>query len=180
MRRNRLGWGLAVLLTVPATAFAQKVSSDYDHSTTFSSYKTYYWEKVQTANPLWNKRVQDAVDKQLQAKGWQKVESGGDVAVVAVSTTEQQKSLNTFYDGWGGGWGWGGFGGMGMGNASTTVSTYEEGTLVIDMYDATTKQLIWRGNAVGEISDKPDKTEKTLNKATGKMFKKFPPGSDKN
>lgn len=179
MRTNRIGLGLAVLLAAPAAGYAQKVTSDYDHSAMFANYKTYYWEKVQTANPLWNKRVQDSIDAQLQAKGWKKVESGGDVAVVAVSATQQQKTLNTFYDGWGGGWGYRGFGGMGVGSATTTVSTYLEGTLVIDMYDAKTKQLLWRGHAVGEISDKPDKTEKTLNKATEKLFEKFPPGLEK-
>jgi hypothetical protein len=45
------------------------------------------------------------------------------------------------------------------------------------MFDAKTKQLLWRGTAEGTLSDKTDKNEKKLEKAVEKMFKDFPPGS---
>jgi hypothetical protein len=117
------------------------------------------------------------VDAQLAAKGWTLVASGGDVAVVAIKTTQTQKQLQTFYDGIGGGWRWRGFGGMG--ESTTTETDYKEGTLVVDLYDAKTKQLIWRGSAEDTLSDKADKNEKNLDKGVAKMFKKFPPSSAK-
>ena len=52
---------------------------------------------------------------------------------------------------------------------------YKEGTLVVDLYDAKTKQLIWRGSAEDTLSDKAEKNEKNLDKGVAKMFKKFPP-----
>ena len=47
------------------------------------------------------------------------------------------------------------------------------------MYDAKTKQLIWRGSAEGTVSNKAEKNEKNLDKGVAKMFKKFPPDSAK-
>ncbi|HEY4051177.1 MAG TPA: DUF4136 domain-containing protein [Acidobacteriaceae bacterium] len=97
------------------------------------------------------------------------------VVIVAIQTTQNRKSLQMFYDSMGGGWGW--RGGGGFGDATITEQDYEEGTLVIDMYDAKTKQLLWRGSAEGTLSDKAGKNEQKLEKAVAKMFKDFPPGS---
>jgi len=161
-------------LIVAAAAFAD-TNTDWDHSVNFAAFKTYSWEKVKTPNEIWDKRVVDAIDAQLQAKGWTKVESGGDVAIVALGTTQQEQSLDTFYNGMGGGWGYRGWGGMGT--ATTTVNTYRVGTLVVDMYDGKTKQLVWRGTASDTLSDKSEKNVKKFNDRVKDMFKKFPPGA---
>jgi len=47
---------------------------------------------------------------------------------------------------------------------------------VTAIFDAKSRQLIWRGTASDEISDKPDKNAKTLAKVGDKLFKAFPPG----
>jgi hypothetical protein len=47
----------------------------------------------------------------------------------------------------------------------------------VDIFDAKSKALLFRGTASDEISDKADKNAKKLDKATSKMFKDFPPGS---
>ena len=160
-----------VLLSSTISVFAVDVKTDYDHKANFNQYKTYSWAKVETANPLWDERVKDAVDKALSAKGWTQVPSGGDVSIVAVGTTHDKPTLETFYNGFDG-WGWGGFGDA---VATTTVEHYKEGTLVVDMFDTTTKKLIWRGSATDLLSDKPEKNISKLNKAVQKMFEHFPP-----
>jgi hypothetical protein len=165
----------AFIVAAVAATFAQHVKTDFDHQTNFSQYKTYSWQQISPANSLWDARIKNAVDTQLAAKGWTKVDSGGDVAIVAIKTTQTQRTLQTFYDGFGGGWRWRGFGGMG--EATTTEEDYKEGTLVVDIYNAKTKQLIWRGSAEDTLSDKEDKNEKNLDKGVAKMFKSFPPGS---
>jgi Domain of unknown function (DUF4136) len=162
-------------LAVVGAAFAQHVKTDFDHQANFGQYKTYSWQEIKPANSLWDARIKNAVDAQLAAKGWTKVDIGGDVAVVAIGTTQTQRSLQTFYDGFGGGWGWRRFGGGGFGESTTTEQDYKEGTLVVDMYDAKTKQLIWRGSAEDTLSDKEAKNEKNLDKGVAKMFKGFPP-----
>ena len=118
------------------------------------------------------------MDNQLAAKGWTPVEQNSDVAIMAIETTHTQKTLDTFYDGFGGGWGWRGFGGFA--DATTTEHDYKEGTLVIDMYDAKSKQLIWRGSLEDSLSDKAAKNERNLDKGLAKMFKAFPPGSGRH
>jgi hypothetical protein len=163
--------GIAVLSA--AASFAQQVKTDYDRNANFSQYKTYSWQKVQTQDPLWVDRIKDAVNAALTAKGLRSVESGGDVAIVAIEATQDQRTLNTFYDGLGGGWRWRGFGGFG--EATTTVDTYKVGTLVVDLFDAHTKTLIWRGSSSDTLSDKSDKNIKNLNKGVEKMFDHFPP-----
>jgi hypothetical protein len=64
-------------------ALANNVRTDYDHGANFSSYHTYSWGTVKTSNPLNEDRVKAAVDKDLQAKGWQLVASGGSATVFA-------------------------------------------------------------------------------------------------
>ena len=169
----------AIFLVMVGAAFAQQVKTDFDHQANFSRYKTYSWQEIKPANSLWDSRIKNAVDAQLAAKGWTQVDSGGDVAVVAVKTTQTQRALQTFYDGFGGGWGWRRFGGGGFGDSTTTEQDYKVGTLVVDLYDAKTKQLIWRGSAEDTLSDKASNNEKKLDKGVAKMFKKFPPESAK-
>jgi hypothetical protein len=84
-------------------------------------------------------RIKEAVNTALAAKGLTPVESGGDMAIVAIEMTKNQQTLNTFYDGFGGGWGWRGGGGFGgFGDATTTTENYKVGTLVVDLFDAHT------------------------------------------
>jgi uncharacterized protein DUF4136 len=162
--------GIAILFAT--ASLAQQVKTDYDRSANFSQYKTYSWEKVQTQDPLWTDRIKEAVNATLTAKGLTPVESSGDVAIVAIEMTQNQRTLNTFYDGFGGGWSWreGAFG-----TATTTVDNYKVGTLVVDLFDAHTMTLVWRGSSSDTLSDKSDKNIKNLDKGVQKMFDHFPP-----
>lgn len=164
-------WFIAIasVLTLASLGLAQEVKTDYDHHANFSQYHTYYWEKVQTTDPLWQSRIQDAVDHALQAKGWQRVDNGGDVAIMAVGSAHNQREYQTFYDGLGG-WRWGGFG-----ETTTEAINYPVGSLVVDLYDTHNKNLIWRGVSSDSLSDKPEKNEKKLDKAVSRMFDHFPP-----
>jgi hypothetical protein len=172
---------LAVLSVGGAAAFAQDVNVDFDKAADFSKIKTFS-VKVGTSwgNPLSEKRVVDEFQQALTEKGWKAVEADPDAIVVVHGATEKQKELNTFYSGgMYGGYGYRGWGaaGMGMGTSHTSVSEFTVGTLVVDIFDAKSKQLLFRGTAQDELSDKPEKNTKKLAKASDKMFKNFPPGS---
>jgi hypothetical protein len=168
---------VGMTLVFAGMASAQQVKTDYDRSANFALYKTYSWEHVETKDPLNVDRIKHAVNTVLAARGWTMVDSGADVAVVAMEITRDQQTLNTFYDGLGGGWGWRRFGGGGFGEATTTTDTYTVGTVVVDLFDTKTKQLIWRGSASDTLSDNSDKNIKNLNESVDKMFKHFPPGA---
>lgn len=166
-----VGTTISAALLLTTMSFAQHVKTDYDRASNFSQYKTYSWERVETPNPLWVDRIKSAVDAQLAAKGWTKVSSGGDVSILAMEVNQNHRTLNTYYDGFGGGWRWGG----GFGTARTTVDNYKVGTLVVDMFDTQSKKLIWRGSSSDTLSDRSEKNIKNLDKGVQKMFAHFPP-----
>jgi hypothetical protein len=170
---------VVIALLFATASVAHEVKIDYDRSADFSQYKTYSWKNVQTQDQLWVGRIKDAVTAALTAKGWTKVESGGQVAIIAMETTKNQQTLNAFYNGFGGGWGWRRFGGGGFGDATTTTENYKVGTLCVDLFNASSKNLIWRGSASDIPSDKSDKNIKNLDKGVQKMFDHFPPGANK-
>jgi hypothetical protein len=169
-------------ILLAGTASAQQVKTDYDRNANFTQYKTYSWEQVKTKDTLDVDRIKSAVNAALTAKGWTQVPSGGDVSIIALEITQNQQTLNTLYDGFGGGWGWRRFGGGGFGgfgDATTTTDTYQVGTLVVDLFDTKTQQLLWRGSASDTLSNNSNKNIKNLDNGVQKMFKQFPPGSSK-
>jgi len=166
--RNRFSFFCMALLFAATAAFPREVVTDYDHHADFSRYKTYSWARVETPNSLWDDRVKDAIERELAARGWTYVPSGGDVSVMAVGTTHERQTLETFYTGLG--WRWRGFG-----DAITEVRPYRVGTLVVDMFDTNTMKLIWRGSASDVLASKPEKNVKELEKDVHKMFEHFPP-----
>ena len=170
----------AALSFVSAGAFAQDVKVDFDKDADFSKVKSFAI-KIGTSwnNPISEKRVLAEIQQGLTEKGWTHAadEAKADALVVLHGATEKQKSLNTFYTGGYGGYGWRGGWGGGMSSSTTTVDEYTVGTLVVDVFDAKTKQLMYRGIAQDELSDKPEKNAKKLAKASDKLFKDFPPGS---
>jgi hypothetical protein len=163
-----------VPLLVGVLVLTAAVKTDHDHNADFSKYKTYSWLKAEASDTIWADRIRTDIDGQLQAKGWSRVESGGDAAVSAFGRVRNEQTLTTFYDGLGGGWFWRGFG---PSTATTTVENTPVGTLVVHIFDASTKHLIWTGTSTETLSAKPEKNEKKLENAVEEMFNHFPPKS---
>jgi hypothetical protein len=149
------------------------VKTDYDHNANFGQYKTYSWISAKASNDIWAERITQSVDAQLTARGWTRVDSGGDATVSAFGRTTNEQTLETYYTGMGMGWRWRGFGGGG--EAITTVENTPIGSLTVDVFDGPSKHLIWRGTSSDSLSSKPEKNEKKLEKSVEDMFKHFPP-----
>jgi hypothetical protein len=167
----KIGIAAAVMLTALAVS-AQKVETDFDHQFDFAQVHTFAVEFGSVwNNPLQQQRAKEDIVRELAAKGWTEApnESSADVVVVIHGATQTEKSLDTWYSG--GGWGWG------PGMANTTVNTIHVGTMQVDIFDAKTKKMVFRGTASDDISDKPEKNAKKIDKAIQKMFKDFPPKS---
>ena len=174
MQKSRIVVTFAAVMLTATLALAQRVTTDYDKSADFTAYKTFTWIKEpKTADPLMRQRIIDEVNGALAAKGLRLTTGQADLGIAAHTATKEERTLNTFYDSFGGGWRWGG----GFGGATTTVNTYEVGTLVVDVFDAKTKEALWRGTSSKTISDNPQKNAANLNKAVAKMFEKFPPSN---
>ena len=192
MRRSlQLVLAGALLLGSSVVALGDNVRTDYDHQANFSQYHTYSWGQVKTSDPFYVGRIQQSVNSQLHAKGWQMVPSGGSVTIFASDNLHNQQETQTMYDnlggGWGGGWGWGGWGwgggwggpGFSTGIATTTTTDQNVGTLVIDLFEGSSKNLLWRGLATENLSSNAAKNTKMVDGDINSMFKNFPPKAGK-
>jgi hypothetical protein len=188
--RLNLPLAAALFLGSSVAALAGNVRTDYDHNANFSQYHTYSWGQVKTTDPFYATRIQQAVNSQLQAKGWQLVPSNGSVTIFAFDKVQNQQQIQTMYDGfgggWGGGWGWGGWGWGGLGNpggfdttATTTTTNQPVGNLVIDLFEGNSKNLLWRGLATEDLSTNTNKNTSMLDGDIKNMFKSFPPKPSK-
>jgi Domain of unknown function (DUF4136) len=163
---------VATLLLAIGDLHAQDVRYNYMPGTDFSKYHTYKWVSIESgahSNQIVDAEIKQDVDSQLASKGLSKTDSDkADLLVGYQIAVDQEKQWNAY--GMGGGLRWGGL-------ASATSSTISVGTLVLDMYDPATKQLVWTGNATKTIdpSSNQEKNQKNLAKAMEKLLKHYPP-----
>ena len=172
--------GLACLAAMlPAVAAAQRTTYDFDKTASFAQFKTYALKDgTPTGNPLVDKRIVAAIEMQMAAKGFVRNETAPDVVVVYHMAFDEEKDISTFSSGpmYGGyGYGWGG----GWGSTTTDVRVREilVGTLAIDLIDAQTKTVVWRGLGTREVDTKakPERRDENINKAVEKIMKNYPP-----
>jgi hypothetical protein len=179
MQKRRVIGGVAALLLVPVLALAQKVSYDFNKSSNFASFKTYAMKDgTKVGQQLIDDRITAAIDAAMAAKGFTKSDNDPDVFVVYHVAFDKEKDISTYSSGYAGGYGAYGWGyGAGMGTTTTQVRDILVGTMVIDMADAKSKQLVWRGMGVKEVDTqaKPEKRDKSITNAVNKIFKNYPP-----
>ena len=163
--------GLAV---VPA--LAQKINIDYAHDFDFSEVKTFQYVPSKdhvSKDPLMDGRIHDKILTQLRSGKLEEVESDPDLFITYHLASKENTVLNTTGMGYGGyGMGWGGWGG-GMTTSTTTVSTYTEGTLIIDAYEPGEKKMVWRGTGTVTLKSKPEKVAKQIDNILAKMGSKW-------
>src|SRR5271167_1197395 len=159
----------ALLLCLTSTiAVGQQVSVNYDHNASFSQYHTYAWASNnanQIQNSILAQVAQQDINAALQGKGFQLVQENQnpDLLLVVSGGLKQQTSWSA--------WGMRGIGG-GMGGITPEQNV--KGTLVVDLYDANQKQLVWRGIAQDTLSNNGNKNQQVVGKAVQKMFKQYP------
>lgn len=150
------------LLLVASVAYAQKVNVDFHQSAPFDTYKTYTWTQGTPArSSLAERYVHAEVDAQLGAKGLSPADAGApDLFVATHVVTRQQHVLIGNEFGWG---------------LRTSPVRYSVGTLIVDLYDATTRQLVWRGVGSHSVGVKPRRNLRQIFEALDKMFDTYPP-----
>jgi Domain of unknown function (DUF4136) len=168
---ERIVFAFALALTAGIVTSGQDVRYNYMPGTDFSKYHTYKWVSIEGGahpNQIVDAEIKQSVDSQLALKGLTKTDSDkADLYVGYQIAVDQEKQWNAFGMG---GVRWGGMG-------SATSSTITNGTLVLDMYDPATKQLVWTGNATKTLdpSGNQAKNQKNLDKAMQKLLKNYPP-----
>jgi hypothetical protein len=156
-------------------ALAQNVTYDFDKAASFSRFKTYTWVRgTNLGDELNHRRVVNAIEAQLGSRGFARVEASAnpDVLVAYHASVDRDLQINGFSSGWGGYR----FGAGRMGTAR--VEEILTGTLAVDIVDAHTRTIVWRGVASKEIDGRagPEKRERNINRAAEKIFSNYPPG----
>jgi PBP1b-binding outer membrane lipoprotein LpoB len=173
MKKLQLISVLAVFFAL-ASCSSVRVNSDYDKKATFENYKTYAYSKNNLDNmeisDLDKKRILYAMDEVMTTKNFAKNENPD--ILVNLFTKEQERIdvRNNIGFGWGLGWG-GPFWGMN----SNTVSRTPEGTLIINLIDAKTKELIWQGEGSGYLTKNIDKKDARIMEFVSKILAQYPP-----
>jgi hypothetical protein len=155
---------------------------DWDRDAGFQNYSTYAWmsqptattstsaQRARTQNTLLEKRIHNSVDQVLREKGLTMTSDNPDLLLVYHTGLQDKVNVTDWgyrysYDYWG----WGG--------RDIDVYQYTEGTLIIDMIDANTKELVWRGSATGTVDPgaSPEKTDAKIDKAVRGILESYPP-----
>jgi hypothetical protein len=132
-------------------------------------------------NPLMFRRVKDAIDRSLAARGYTQG-NPGDFAISFTIDERDRIRADDYGYGWGGyggygwgGWGgWGGYGWGGWGHPGVDIYTVTQRSIVIDVYDARTRAPAWHGIVRREsYSDRVDYGR--LDRAVAAVLAQFPP-----
>ena len=183
---------LAVMWTAAGCAPSPKIGYDFDRSTDFSAYHTYAWlsgdqEKTgdrRADSSAVDMRIRIAVGTQLRLKGYQTLPEGTPDFFVAyhVGLKDSSPSISTQYYS-------DGMAGHAISHSADTRSasgsapslnetpSYLTGSLLIDVIDAASQKLVWRGTAAGEVdpgltSQQRDERTKAI---VHKILSHFPP-----
>jgi hypothetical protein len=181
--RTKLTAVLLTSLLISLSAHAEKPQIQWDKQYDFSKVKTFKWQapaspSLAEKDPFMHNFIQSAIETKLTEAGLTKTDGMPDVYVTYHGSTENEVQLQSDSFGYGigaygtGAWGMHGYGFAGPVSTTTRVVNYEKGTLVVDLWDPTQKQLVWRGTVDGIlISDDKAKMQKELTKAIEAMAK---------
>ena len=167
-------WRVLLLLfagmLIARSAFAQKITMEFDQNADFSKYKTFAIRirELNSSNPALNsdlvkQQIDEDIEKFLTAKGLTMVTSGpADLNIRYHLGSAQKSEVEAYPAGW---YGWG---------TRYVRVPYAEGTLVIDLRDPTTHSLVWRAIASEDKSNATD-IQKKLDDMVKKSIDKYPP-----
>jgi hypothetical protein len=163
-------WLCVSLLYGCGIGLAQDVRYNSMPGTNFAKYHTYKWVDCGGKHPgqITDQEITQDVDAQLAQKGFAKsAGESADIYICYQIAVDRERQWNAF--------GTGGlrFGGMG----TATSSAINNGTMILDIYDPSAKQLIWQGAATKTLnpSSNEQKNLKNLAKVVAKLMKNFPP-----
>jgi hypothetical protein len=150
-----------------------EVSQHFEESTDFGRLKTYAWMPAASTSDIRSGgrdidvdgAVRKAVDKYMAADGFTQAQTNPDVLVkyhLGLRETAYVTNFGMHYHekvGW------------------SETETVEDGQLTVDLVDAKTEQVIWRGTAWGALNVDPNQTivNKNTDRAVKKIFEQYPP-----
>ena len=174
---KRLAYGL-ILFSLLGACSSMTVKTDFSEDADFSAFETFKYEDSDTnlaqSSPLVHQRIVAVIKREAAASGLSEVDSNADLSVTYYSSTDQQVQFRTNYTGVSG-WGRRNRWSMGMGGSTTTATTFERGTIVIDIWDTNENMLVWRGLVEDTVHSNPDRNREMIDRGITRAFEDFPP-----
>lgn len=168
MRSGFLACALLVLASTAAPA--AKFSAEHDATADFTRYRTVSWRE---GTPASISRAQDlivsAIEDQLEERGLEIADADADLYVVSYALVDQHTledlADETRWEFW-------------TGQRSVRATDLGVGTLVVDLVDAESEQVIWRGLVSGSVSGNVERNRNRIGKLVRKLFRRFPLGAE--
>jgi len=175
---RKLFIAVTILLVVGTVAAAKmKAYVGYDQNVDLGAIKTFdYRDTLDTSvidkAPPVHEMIKLLIIKKLQDGGMKRDKENPDVLVTYHTDEDQAMRMNvTLYQyHYSAGWWWSPLWGSGM-----DVSSFSQGTLVVDIWNPKTEEIVWRGAVVAVVPENPSpaKAQKTIEKALNLMSKEF-------
>jgi len=176
----RFAMTILATATLSACATTATVGSHVDHDLDLSRFRTFDWGPADalptedarlTRNPAFKDRVQGAVEKGLAARGFQLIARGdtADLLIHYHANISQRINVNHADSA---------YVYCSQADCPPDLVEYEAGTLVLDVVDARTNKLVWRGwarTSVDGMLRKPDVMAKTINETVARILLRLPP-----
>jgi len=172
---------LLLLALLPAPVEAAKIRVDYDRNADFGAYHTYAWKptpdtSLQEGYPDIHARIVKGVEYYLTEADLIEDDEDPDLWVTYHARTTSDLRFDTTQMGYmyGAGWAWDPY--WGGGGAIPMVGyarTYRQGTFIVDLIDAHTEEIVWRGTAEGQLKDDREKLKRSIDGVLRKMVNKW-------
>ena len=173
----------ATLAMLASCATPPQAHSDHDRAQDFSGYRNYAWiadqpmimppEGAAQVSPLNRRRIEEAIEKELAAKGYRKTDRADADFVLSYSVGTRDRLDPSYYPPpYAGIWHWG----RGYYGATASVDVYREGTLSIDVFDARSHEPVWHGWTSGRVTERDVRhAAELIPPAVTAILRRFPP-----
>jgi len=189
--RRSLPLALAAALLVLASCAAPgpQIRAEYDRSVDLAQYQTFaFFSPLATDKDGYQTAVSQylkaATRRELEARGLRYDEASPQLLVNFGAKLDEKLRVDQTMSptvgmtvGMGGYYGYrsGLYGSWPLYTNQTQVSTYDEGTLNVDLVDPARKALVWEGVAVGKVTQKTlDNLQPTIDSVIASIFAKYP------
>ncbi len=179
-------WGAVALTLGLGACGGIQINTDYNPEIDFTAYRTFDWAEGSgggadgVVTELVDQRFRRSVEAELASRGMERVTSGQPDVFIGYQVTLDDRvdyqTVNTYY---GGAYGYRGVYG-GAAGTRTTAREYTIGTLVIDLFDARQRELVWRATGEGKVNEQqqtPEESQERINQVVAQILEDFPIGS---
>jgi len=175
---RNLGGVIALAVLLAAPAMAAKVAVDFAAGFDFGPCETLAWgEGTPASSELNERRIRSVVTEQMESIGFTFVEADqpADLVLFTHSFAERQTKTSNVHIG------------LGLsrrtkrgaisvgGSTSGRAKEIEKGTLVIELLDGRSGELVWQARASDTVEGSAEKMESKIRKGVQKAFRDFPP-----